>query len=86
VTELIHAVRVERGIRIVSTKVKTLEMAIEEEVSKESILIKYSGGLNELSSAEEPGNYSQATPDIVFPTHLYPHAAQANPFVEAILK
>jgi len=52
----------------------------EEEVNKESILIKYSGGLNELSSAEEPGNYSQATPDIVFPTHLYPHAAQANPF------
>ena len=29
---------------------------------------------------EEPGNYSQATPDIVFPTHLYPYAAQANPF------
>ena len=30
----------------------------KEEVNKESILIKYSGGLNELFSAEEPGNYS----------------------------
>jgi len=29
VTELIYVVRVERGIRIVSIKVKTLEMAIK---------------------------------------------------------
>ena len=33
VTELIYAVRVERGIRIVSTKVKTLEMAIKNKKS-----------------------------------------------------
>ena len=30
----------------------------EQEVSKKSILIKYLGGLNKLSSIEEPGNYS----------------------------
>jgi len=30
----------------------------EEEVNKESILIKYLGGLNELFSTKEPGNYS----------------------------
>jgi hypothetical protein len=29
VTELIYAVRVERGIRIISIKAKTLEMAIK---------------------------------------------------------
>ena len=52
----------------------------EQEVSKESILIKYLGGLNELSSAEELGNYSQAILNIVFPTHLYLYAIQANPF------
>ena len=30
ITELIYAVRVERGIRIISIKVKTLEMAIKK--------------------------------------------------------
>ena len=33
VTELIYTVHVERGIKIVSTKVKTLEMAIKKKKS-----------------------------------------------------
>ena len=31
---------------------------------------------------EKLGNYSQATPDIVFPTYLYLHAAPANSFTK----
>ena len=33
ITELIHTVRVERGIKIINTKVKTLEMAIKNKKS-----------------------------------------------------